>query len=121
MYTYLCFRLNTNNDLYNNLKQVIVSDDKHPMTGEDRHVGELFLFDFELNGIHLEERKRQYVVDLNNYILITGQRFMVAAEKPRMVDKTVIPDAVSKEYIYYTTKIIVYFNQFVLIIVFPFK
>lgn len=83
---------------------MIVSGDKHPMTEEDRHVGELFLFDFELNGIHLEERKRQYVVDLNSFILITGQRFMIAAEKPRIVDQTVMPDVASKEYIYLVQK-----------------
>lgn len=84
------------------MKQVILDGDKHPMTEEDRHVAELFLFDFELNGIHLEERKRQYVVNLNNFILVTGQRFMVAAEKPRNVDPTGLPDVVykvlSKEY-----------------------
>lgn len=68
------------------------------MTEEDRHVCELFLFDFELNGIHLEEKKRQYVVDLNNFILISGQRFMIAAEKPRIVDRTGLPDVLLKEY-----------------------
>lgn len=78
---------------------MIVDGDKDPMTEEDRHVCELFLFDFELNGIHLEERKRQYVVDLNNFILLTGQRFMNAAEKPRLVDQTGMPDVLSKEYI----------------------
>lgn len=78
------------------MKQVILDGDKHPMTEEDRHVAELFLFDFELNGIHLEERKRQYVVNLNNFILVTGQRFMVAAEKPRIIDPTGLPDVVSK-------------------------
>lgn len=67
------------------------------MTDEDRHVGELFLFDFELNGIHLEERKRQYVVDLNNFILVTGQRFMNATEKPRMIDQARMPSILSKE------------------------
>lgn len=69
------------------------------MTKEDRHVCELFLFDFELNGIHLEERKRQYVVDLNNLILLTGQRFMISAEKPSLIDQTGLPDILSKEYI----------------------
>lgn len=71
------------------------------MTQEDLHVGELFLFDFELNGIHLEERKRQYVVDLNNFILVTGQRFMIAAEKPRIVDQTESSSVLLKEYKYY--------------------
>lgn len=92
------FRLNTNKELYNNLKQVLVNDDKQLMTEEDRYVGELFLFDFELNGIHLEERKRQYVVELNNYILVTGQQFMVATEKPRIVNKAEFPDILSKAY-----------------------
>lgn len=90
--------MNTNKDLYNNLKQVIRDGDKCLMTEEDHHVCELFLFDFELNGIHLEEKKRQYVVDLNNFILITGQRFMVAAEKPRIVDRTGLPEVLLKEY-----------------------
>lgn len=85
--------------MYDNLKQVIVNGDKYPMTEEDRHVCELFLFDFELNGIHLEERKRQYVVDLNNFILLTGQQFMNAAEKPRFIDQTGLPNILSKEYI----------------------
>lgn len=67
------------------------------MTEEDYHVGELFLFDFKLNGIHLEERKRQYVVDLNNFILITGQRFMAATEKPRIIDRAKMPHVLSKE------------------------
>lgn len=93
----MCYRLNTNKDLYNNLKQVIANSDKHPMTEEDYHVGKLFLFDFQLNGIHLEERKRQYVVDLNNIILIIGQRFMAATEKPRIIDRTGMPDVLSKE------------------------
>lgn len=84
--------------MYNNLKQAIVNGDIHKMTPEDLHVGELFLFDFELNGIHLEERKRQYVVDLNNFILVTGQRFMIAAEKPRIVEKTGSSNVLSKEY-----------------------
>lgn len=83
--------------MYNNLKKVVENGDKHPMTEEDRHVCELFLFDFELNGIHLEERKRKYVVDLNNYILVTGQRFMVETEKPRTVNQAQMPEVLSKE------------------------
>lgn len=78
------------------MKQVIRDGDKHAMTEEDKHVCELFLFDFELNGIHLEERKRQYVVNLNNFILVTGQQFMNATEKPRIVDPTRLPDVVSR-------------------------
>ncbi|XP_050522079.1 mitochondrial intermediate peptidase isoform X2 [Daktulosphaira vitifoliae] len=90
--------LNTNKKLYLKLKQVLKDGDINPMTEEDIHVGELFLFDFELNGIHLEEKKRQYVVDLNNYILITGQRFMIAAEKSRFIDMSKIPDAFLIDY-----------------------
>ncbi|VVC37986.1 Hypothetical protein CINCED_3A021172 [Cinara cedri] len=100
-------RLNTNKDLYTSLKQVITDGDKYLMTEEDRHVCELFLFDFELNGIHLEEKKRQYVVDLNNFILITGQQFMIAAEKPRVVDRTGLPDVLLKEYSSIVDKLIV--------------
>ncbi|XP_050440695.1 mitochondrial intermediate peptidase isoform X2 [Adelges cooleyi] len=100
-------KLNTNKRLYTNLKEVLTNGDKYPMTKEDIHVGQLFLFDFELNGIHLEEKKRQYVVDLNNYILITGQRFMIAAEKSRNVDVSKISDTVLKEYVNQNGQIIV--------------
>jgi len=35
----------------------------------DNHVAKLFLFDFEQCGIHLPEKQRRRVVELNDYIL----------------------------------------------------
>jgi len=35
----------------------------------DDHVAKLFLFDFEQCGIHLPEKQRRRVVELNDYIL----------------------------------------------------
>ena len=80
-------------------------------TEVDDHVAKLFLFDFEQNGIHLEEKLRQRVsfglplillyilnfcqfkvVHLNECILQLGQRFMGGAVHPRAIPKTLLPE-----------------------------
>lgn len=63
-------------------------------TSGDKHLAELFLFDFEQSGIHLEENKRKSVVALNDVILQTGQRFMAGAAKPRRVSRSAVPQNV---------------------------
>lgn len=60
----------------------------------DEHVAKLFMFDFELCGIHLEEEKRQKVVELNDSILQLGQRFMAGSVTPRAVFCDMVPKSV---------------------------
>ena len=48
-------RLNTNVPIYKALKDVVENGDKAATDAVDRRVAELFLFDFEQSGIHLEE------------------------------------------------------------------
>lgn len=62
----------------------------------DRHVVELFLFDFEQSGIHLDEEVRKNVVYLNDCTLRLGQRFMAGALTPRTVSGKSLPDSVKK-------------------------
>lgn len=62
----------------------------------DKHVVDLFLFDFEQSGIHLDETARQTVVHLNDCILRLGQRFMAGALTPRTVSGNALPDSVKK-------------------------
>lgn len=57
-YCYLDYRLNTDRKLFQALKSVANSKDKFPTTDVDDHVVNLFLFDFEQCGIHLEEKQR---------------------------------------------------------------
>ncbi|XP_055688290.1 mitochondrial intermediate peptidase [Lutzomyia longipalpis] len=85
-------KLNTDRELYRVLKAVVDSGDAFPTNPVDDHVAELFLFDFEQSGIHLEEKLRRRVVHLNECILQLGQRFMAGAITPRVVDKEVLPE-----------------------------
>ena len=51
------FRLNTNQVIFNALKQVIQEGDIVPTDDLDNRVLQLFLFDFEQSGIHLDKDK----------------------------------------------------------------
>lgn len=94
---FLCFlRLNTHKELYETLKRAWLKGDSIPMDEVDKHVVELFLFDFEQSGIHLDEKARQQVVYLNDCILRLGQRFMAGALTPRTVSGKSLPDSVKK-------------------------
>ncbi|KAJ8930854.1 hypothetical protein NQ314_016273 [Rhamnusium bicolor] len=84
-------KLNTNVNLYKALKDAVVKGDIKPNTVVDKHVGELFLFDFEQCGIHLSEAERNRVVTLNDTILNIGQHFVAGTASPRMVKKNVLP------------------------------
>lgn len=87
-------KLNTHKRLYKALKQVVDESDLMETTDVDKHVAELFLFDFEQCGIHLKEKDRQKVVFLNDCILQLGQRFMAGAVHPRTIKRSVLPDAI---------------------------
>ena len=53
---YTC-RLNTNVDIYKVLQEVLDNGDIVETDEVDQRVGELFLFDFQQSGIHLEKRQ----------------------------------------------------------------
>ncbi|KAL3280991.1 hypothetical protein HHI36_004216 [Cryptolaemus montrouzieri] len=84
-------QLNTNRKLYDNLKKSVSECDVTALTEVDKLVGELFLFDFEQNGIHLSEDLRKKVVMLNNTILNLGQQFVGGSDSPRIIKKSSIP------------------------------
>lgn len=83
--------LNTNRKLYDNLKKSVTEGDVRKTTEVDHLVGELFLFDFEQNGIHLSESLRNKVVSLNNTILNLGQQFVAGSDSPRIIKKSEVP------------------------------
>ena len=90
-FLFLVKRLNTNRKLYELLKKAADKGDCFPTTAMDKHVAQLFIFDFEQSGIHLPEAQRQQVVNLNEYILHLGQRFSMNAHEPRQVFKDDLP------------------------------
>ena len=69
-------QLNTNIDLYNALKHALNNEEvSGQMDDVTKHVGHLFLFDFEQSGIHLEREKRARAVKLHEMILAFGAEF----------------------------------------------
>ena len=77
--------------MYDCIKKVAERGDKFEMTDEEKHIIDLFIFDFEQCGIHLPEKDRAAVVHYNDSILQLGQKFMNRASQPRTVDKEVVP------------------------------
>ena len=84
-------KLNVNVDLYKALDNVVKHGDQFPEDDVDKRVAELFLFDFEQSGIHLEERKRQKFVEINEEILMTGHVFMQNCSTPVTVRSNQVP------------------------------
>nr|CAG4636845.1 EOG090X02LQ [Ceriodaphnia reticulata] len=91
-------QLNTNRKLYELLKKAVEKGDCLPTTAMDKHVAQLFIFDFEQSGIHLPEAQRQQVVNLNEYILHLGQRFSMNAHEPRQVNKEDLPSHIRHQF-----------------------
>ena len=42
----------------------------------DRFIGQLFLHDFEISGVHLPKNQREQIVDLTNAIMKLNQKFV---------------------------------------------
>ena len=85
--------LNTNPGLYNVLGKLLSTAEEHEMDEETKRVGELFLFDFEQSGIHLDEEKRRYFVELQEAILVIGAQFSQTASMPVQVPLSDLPMA----------------------------
>ncbi|XP_036600928.1 mitochondrial intermediate peptidase [Trichosurus vulpecula] len=86
-------KLNTNVELYRSL-QKLLSDEKlvASLDPETRKVAELFMFDFEISGIHLDEEKRKRAVDLNVKILDLSSAFIMQTHFPNKIDKHLLPE-----------------------------
>ncbi|GAV05410.1 hypothetical protein RvY_15550 [Ramazzottius varieornatus] len=87
-------QLNTNRPLYNSLRKCVEKGDIKPMDDVDKHTARLFLVDFELAGIHLEEAKRRRVVQLNSRILSAGSKFLRRCYEPRYVKESQVPEEI---------------------------
>ncbi|XP_025052386.1 mitochondrial intermediate peptidase [Alligator sinensis] len=86
-------KLNTDVELCQSLKQLLA--DKKVMDSldpETRRVAELFMFDFEISGIHLDEEKRKKAVNLNVRILDLCNEFLMGTHLPNKIDKCNLPE-----------------------------
>lgn len=91
-------RLNTHSELFEVLRKVVVDGDRYPEEDVDKHVAKLFLQDFLQCGIHLEERSRHRVVELNDRILQLGQQFAAGTHKSKSVKKSVLPPQIRHQF-----------------------
>jgi len=84
-------KLNTDVQLHGALKKVLLEGDVVPTDAVDRRVTELFMFDFEQSGIHLETKKREQFVKLTENIHMLGTFFQRGSQKPIGIDKKQLP------------------------------
>lgn len=85
-------KLNTNVELCNSLKNLLDSKDiMNSLDPETRRVAELFMFDFEISGIHLNQKKRKEAVNLNVKLLDLNNEFLVGSHTPNKIERQALP------------------------------
>ena len=84
-------QLNTDTRLHFSLHLFMTSADYLRFDDVTRRTCELFMHDFEDNGIHLEKGKRERAVDLNCKILQLGHQFVTGTSLPALVPEKKAP------------------------------
>ncbi|KAF2973735.1 hypothetical protein EK904_004577, partial [Melospiza melodia maxima] len=86
-------KLNTDVELCQSLRRLLGDETVlSSLDPETRRVAELFMFDFEISGIHLDEEKRKKAVELNVRILDLCNEFLIGTHIPNKIDKHVLPE-----------------------------
>ncbi|XP_006894172.1 PREDICTED: mitochondrial intermediate peptidase [Elephantulus edwardii] len=101
-------KLNTNVELYQSL-QKLLADKKleESLDPETRRVAELFMFDFEISGIHLDKEKRERAVDLNVKILDLSSMFLMGTNVPNKIGKQLLPEHIRRHFITYGEHVVI--------------
>lgn len=86
-------QLNTNKSIYDALELALTSTsgDVLPMDDMERHVGDLFLFDFRQSGIQLPVEQRERFVKVNEAVHVVGNQFSQNATAARSVSRSILP------------------------------
>ncbi|XP_024910966.1 mitochondrial intermediate peptidase [Cynoglossus semilaevis] len=86
-------KLNTNVELCKSLKELLDNPEIVAQLDPDtRRVAELFMFDFEISGIHLEDKLRKEAVELHVKLLDLSNEFLVGSHMPNRIARSVIPE-----------------------------
>lgn len=86
-------KLNTNVELCQSLKRLLDNPDVVSKLDPDtRRVAELFMFDFEISGIHLDDKLRKEAVALHVKLLDLNNEFLVGSHMPNRIARTAIPE-----------------------------
>uniref|UniRef100_A0AAR2K7D8 Mitochondrial intermediate peptidase n=1 Tax=Pygocentrus nattereri TaxID=42514 RepID=A0AAR2K7D8_PYGNA len=93
-------KLNTNVELCKSLKNLLDNEEiMAKLDPETRRVAELFMFDFEISGIHLDEKQRKEVVNLNVRLLDLSNKFLMGCHMPNRIDKRALPHHIHQHFI----------------------
>lgn len=79
--------LNTNIGLYKALDDFIKDEKFSSLDKVTRRTAEVFMHDFEISGIHLEESLRKEVVELNKQLLEVGYKYVLNTSEPSLVKR----------------------------------
>ncbi|XP_070685069.1 mitochondrial intermediate peptidase-like [Pempheris klunzingeri] len=86
-------KLNTNVELCKSLKKLLEDPDVVAQLDADtRRVAELFMFDFEISGIHLDGKQRKEAVSLHVKLLDLNNEFLVGSHLPNRIARSAIPE-----------------------------
>ncbi|KAM9319193.1 mitochondrial intermediate peptidase-like [Pholidichthys leucotaenia] len=86
-------KLNTNVDLCKSLKNLLDNPDVVAQLDPDtRRVAELFMFDFEISGIHLDDKLRKEAVGLHVKLLDLSNEFLIGSHMPNRIARSAIPE-----------------------------
>ncbi|KAM9852940.1 mitochondrial intermediate peptidase-like [Aulostomus maculatus] len=86
-------KLNTNVELCKSLKNLLDSPEVVAQLDPDsRRVAELFMFDFEISGIHLDARLRKEAVALHVKLLDLSNEFLVGSHLGNKIARSAIPE-----------------------------
>ncbi|XP_044298006.1 mitochondrial intermediate peptidase isoform X2 [Varanus komodoensis] len=92
-------KLNTDVDLCQSLRKLLADKDiMASLDPETRKVAELFMFDFEISGIHLDGKKRRRAVDLNVKILDLCNEFLMGSHLPNKIEKHILPQHIQHNF-----------------------
>ncbi|GAA6218270.1 mitochondrial intermediate peptidase [Lates japonicus] len=86
-------KLNTNVELCKSLKNLLDNPEVVAQLDPDtRRVAELFMFDFEISGIHLDDKLRKEAVALHVRLLDLNNEFLVGSHMPNRIARSAIPE-----------------------------
>uniref|UniRef100_A0A3P9C3Y9 Mitochondrial intermediate peptidase n=1 Tax=Maylandia zebra TaxID=106582 RepID=A0A3P9C3Y9_9CICH len=86
-------KLNTNVELCKSLKNLLDNPDIEAQLDPDtRRVADLFMFDFEISGIHLDDTLRKEAVALHVKLLDLNNEFLVGSHMPNRIARSAIPE-----------------------------
>uniref|UniRef100_A0A3Q2D239 Mitochondrial intermediate peptidase n=1 Tax=Cyprinodon variegatus TaxID=28743 RepID=A0A3Q2D239_CYPVA len=86
-------KLNTNVELCKSLKNLLDNPKAVAELDPDtKRVAELFMFDFEISGIHLDDKLRKEAVALHVKLLDLSNEFLIGSHVPNRIAKSAIPE-----------------------------